>query len=236
MYAFDSRVRYSETDVTGRLSLGAVVNYFQDCSTFQSEDLGLGMKYLREQNRVWVLSFWQIVIEEYPKLGDRIRTGTFPYGFKGMLGMRNFWMENEAGKKCICANSIWTLLDTETSLPARPTAEMIEGYRPEPKLEMEYAPRKIAPEGECREEAVFTVGKHHLDSNRHVNNGQYIQMAMEYLPEGFSVRQMRAEYRKSALLHDRICPAVYAQEGKTVVSLKDEKDGVPFAVVEFTED
>ena len=43
MYAFDSRIRYSETDSEGRLTLNALLNYFQDCSTFHSEDVGLGI-------------------------------------------------------------------------------------------------------------------------------------------------------------------------------------------------
>ena len=34
MYAFDSRIRYSETDSEGYLTLDALLNYFQDCSTF----------------------------------------------------------------------------------------------------------------------------------------------------------------------------------------------------------
>ena len=33
MYAFDSRIRYSETDSEGYLTLDALLNYFQDCST-----------------------------------------------------------------------------------------------------------------------------------------------------------------------------------------------------------
>ena len=41
MYTFDSRIRYSETDETGALSLLGVINYMQDCSTFQSEDIDL---------------------------------------------------------------------------------------------------------------------------------------------------------------------------------------------------
>ena len=31
MYTFDSRIRYSETDETGALSLLGVINYLQDC-------------------------------------------------------------------------------------------------------------------------------------------------------------------------------------------------------------
>ena len=37
-------------------------------------------------------------------------------------------------------------------------------------------------------------------------------MAQDYLPEGFAIGQMRAEYRKSALLHDCIVPEVFEQE------------------------
>ena len=32
MYTFDSRVRYSETDEEGNLSVVGIMNYLQDCS------------------------------------------------------------------------------------------------------------------------------------------------------------------------------------------------------------
>ena len=70
MYTFDSRIRYSETDETGALSLLGVINYMQDCSTFQSEDIGLGVEYLEKKKRAWLLSSWRIVIDRYPVLGE----------------------------------------------------------------------------------------------------------------------------------------------------------------------
>ena len=42
--------------------------------------------------------------------------------------------------------------------------------------------------------------KHHLDTNHHVNNCQYICMAEDFLPEDFKVYQMRAEYKMQAKL------------------------------------
>ena len=53
MYTFDSRIRYSEIDRSGRLSIPAVVDYFQDCSAFQSEELGVGVEYLANKKRAW---------------------------------------------------------------------------------------------------------------------------------------------------------------------------------------
>lgn len=44
MYSFDSRVRYSECDEKGVLALVPMMNYLQDCSTFQCEEVGRGLK------------------------------------------------------------------------------------------------------------------------------------------------------------------------------------------------
>ena len=48
MFEFTSKVRYSETDSEGKLSLPALLDYFQDSSTFQSEELGLGIEYTKD--------------------------------------------------------------------------------------------------------------------------------------------------------------------------------------------
>ena len=94
MYEFKSRVRYSEIDHRGTLTLPALINYFQDCSTFHSETVGLGMDHLRQKKKAWVLSYWQIIAERYPKLSEKITVGTFATEFKGLFGNRNFYMKD----------------------------------------------------------------------------------------------------------------------------------------------
>jgi acyl-ACP thioesterase len=228
----NSRVRFSETDKDRKITLGAIVDYFQDCSTFQSEDLGVGFSYLKPMNLAWVLSYWQIVVAEYPMLGENIRVSTLPYNFKGFLGSRNFIMENEAGKRVAWANSLWTLLDMGKGFPKRPTEEILKAYPVEEKIEMDYESRKIAVSGEEQRKEPLVVREHHLDCNGHVNNGQYIKMAQNFLPEDFAIHQMRAEYRMQAMLGDRIYPSCYVTEDKFTVCLKNEEDK-PYTIIEF---
>ncbi len=234
MYTFDSRVRFSEVGEDKRLTLNGIIDYFQDCSTFQSEDLGNGLEAVEKLHRVWVLSFWQIVVEEYPKLGESITTGTWPYDFRSFLGSRNFVMKNKDGKMLAYANSLWTYLNTDTGRPVRVDPEILELYTLEPKLSMEYADRKIPVPEAAEPMEAFHIAVQHLDTNHHVNNGQYVQMAANYLPKDFEVAQMRAEYRKSAVLGDEICPAVSKEPGKVVVCLNDTA-GRPYTIVEFTD-
>ena len=217
MYAFDSRIRYSETDSEGRLTLNALLNYFQDCSTFHSEDVGLGIGYMKEIGQVWVLSAWQIVVNRYPQLGEKVRIVTLPY---------------EKGEYIAKANSLWSLLDVATGKPVIVNEAMRKGYAADKKLDMDYAPRKITvPEGGQLLEPIV-VKKHHLDTNHHVNNGQYVNIAMEYLPDDFVIRQMRAEYKKQAFLEDVLHPYVVQTENGYIICLQDE-EGRPYVSVEF---
>ena len=103
MYAFDSRVRFSEADHHETITLPGIINYFQDCSIFHSEDIGLGIDYLKERKRAWVLTSWQIVVDRYPRIGERIRVATWATEFNGLYGHRNFCMWDERGERAACA-------------------------------------------------------------------------------------------------------------------------------------
>ena len=129
MYTFQSQVRYSELDSDRKLSIASIVDYFQDCSTFHSESLGVGIDYLDRVGMLWVMSYWQIVIDRYPGLCEKITIGTFPYEFRGFLGSRNFFIADETGKKIVRAKSLWTLMNVREARPVKPTREMLEAYQ-----------------------------------------------------------------------------------------------------------
>lgn len=232
MYTFESRVRYSEVDHTELITLPAIINYFQDCSTFQSEDLGVGIDYLKEKQQGWILSYWQIIVNRYPGMGERIDISTWATGFEGLYGTRNFRMRDEKKETVAYANSIWVFMDMKKGRPVKPDADDIAKYGLDEPLEMEYASRKITLPKETEELAAFPVRKYHIDTNEHVNNCQYVQMALEVLTEEIRVRQARVEYKKSAVYGDEIFPKVAREEGRTVVELCDIK-GKPYAVVEL---
>ena len=231
-YSFEGRIRFSEIDHTKQITLPGIVNYFQDCSIFQSEDMGLGISYLKEQKRAWVLSSWQVVVERYPRLGEKIKVSTWATGFKGMFGERNFCMEDEDGVNVAYANSLWVYMDAAKGRPVKPSEDEMNAYGTGEPLDMVYAPRKIELPGEFVKLNEFPVRKSHIDTNEHVNNCQYVQMAMEAVDGEVMVRQLRAEYKRSAHCGDMIVPEVYQDEERAVVKLCD-RDGKPYAVVEF---
>lgn len=233
MYSYQSRIRYSELDETGHLKMESLLDYFQDCSTFHSEDIGLGVEYLKKNQFIWVMSSWQIVVERFPKLGETVTIATAPYDFKGFIGYRNFLMADEGGNRLAYANTIWSLIDTKTARPKKPTEEMLAGYVLEPKLDMDYAPRRIALPEEMEEGEPIVIRAHHLDTNHHVNNGQYVRIAMDSLKKNCPVRQLRAEYKKQSVLGDVLIPFTAATEDNSFVTALKDTDGAVCCIVEL---
>lgn len=234
MYSYEINAGYSVMDESLRMKVTSILDCFQDAAIFEAENGGrINTNYLNEKNLVWLLSAWQIVIDRRPRLNERIKITTSPYDFKGFLGYRNFTIEGEDKVAIVKAASIWTLLDTIKLMPAKPTQELLDGYDLSEKLVMDYAPRKIAIVGEGVEQEPFPVRKYQIDSNRHVNNVEYVKMALEFVDVPEQIRELRVEYKRAAHFGDLLVPVVYRGDRKTQVQLKDIEGGL-FASVEFS--
>ena len=237
MYEYKTRIGFSACDINKTFTVTALIDAFQDCSTFQSEDLGVGFDVLTSNELIWVINYWELDIARLPKLCEYVTVGTYPYDFKGCFGYRNFYMKDEAGEFIVKANSMWTLMDTSSLRPAKAPDFIRDAYEMEPKLEMSYNSRKVqVPVGDEiieLEKDPIHIQLHHLDSNRHVNNGQYVKLAMSAAGDDINISSLRIDYRRQAVLGDTIYPVVYEMGNKYVVSLNDEEK-TPYSVAEFT--
>ena len=233
MYTMEGRIRYSECGVDKKATLTSIINYFQDCTSENSERLGVGVAYLKEKKRAWILNTWHVVVNRYPEIGEKIEVSTWATGFKGVFGPRNFCMKTKDGEMLAYANTLWVYVDTETGRPAKPGEEEMQVYGVESPLEMEPVSRKISFPEEATELDTFPVHKYHIDTNHHVNNSQYIQMATEALPQGFCVKQLRVEYKKAAVYGDQM-RLRYAMQEERIVGALCDAENLPYAIIEFT--
>lgn len=239
MYSFETKVRYSELNSDEIVRPEAIVNYLQDCVTFHSNSVGATVEFYRTENKAWVLNSWQIEIREQIKQDEELIIGTWPYDFAGAYGYRNFIIRDKDGKNLVEANTLWVLADTETGRPVKLSEKYTGFYKVEEKLPMEYMDRKIKlPENvQGRDKEPVTIRKAFIDTNGHVNNGRYVECAADYIPEGYKVKRIRAEYKRQAKYGETFYPVVYDNRGEAgngilCISLNDE-NGKPYALVEF---
>lgn len=232
MYSYETRVGFSETDSKLNLSLVELVNYFQDAAIFEAENGTMNMETLGKKHLAWLLNSWQIVIERMPRLNEKVVVSTMPYAFRGFIGYRNFMLQTCEGEILAKAASVWTLVDIEQVKPVRPTEEILASYEISEKIDMEYKPRKIKLLGEGETKEPLVIYKTQIDSNHHVNNAEYVNMAMNFLDMKNQIGELRVEYKTAAYLGEKIYPSVYSTQECVQVCLNNDKNEA-YAIVEF---
>ena len=233
MYSLKYKVTTSTCDSEGRLKLCSALQMMQDCSEMwiYSET---GVKcYFAEQHMAQLLATRQVEIVRVPEYKEELTVTTSVYGMKPMFGFRNTFIYDAEGKPCYKTWSMGAFVDKSAGKLKRVDDATMASMSLEPQLEMDYKDRRIIlpkEDGEVLEPV--KVLRADIDYNRHVNNANYVRMAMELLPEGFDVKGLRVEYRVAAKLGDTLIPTLYHTGAALIVSLSIGDD--VSAIVEFT--
>lgn len=211
MFTFKTKVSYSRVDRNGNVPLYEIMNYFQDCTTFQSEELGAGIGFMEKRQRAWIIVAYKIQINQQIKLGQDICVGTAPTQFKGMLAYRNYVIKDSEGNKLVQADSLWILMDMQNRKPTRITEADTAMYKIEEGFENLKANRKIYFEGEKKAFPPFKVLKTYIDNNGHMNNAEYLRVAQEFLPANQNWKSLNIVYNKEAMEGEEIVPYIYEE-------------------------
>lgn len=233
-YSLNGRVRYSEVDSNGYLAFPALLDYFQDTSTFHGEDWGLKISYLLENNMTWVLGAWQVRLFKKAYLGDTVTASTWAYKFNHSLGFRDYEITDKDGALIAAAETQYVLLDISNQCPVNIPGSFADIYTIEENAHRNLRlKRKIIALKEGNELPYIEVSNYMLDTNNHVNNTQYIKLSMSLLPGDFEFNCFRAEYKKQAHLGDVFYPVISELENGFQIRFKD-KDGSLFFIAEWT--
>lgn len=199
---------YHDVDYKKKALITTLINYFGDLATYQSEELGIGMDFLKAKNVAWVLYKWDIEIEDYPCYGERITVKTRPYSFKKFYAYRTFEILSEKGVVLGRAKSLWFLIDRDRRRPVRVNEEFYKAY----KIDMDKSEElDIDPIDKIKEIHFykdFDVRYSDIDTNRHVNNSKYVAWALETVPLeivlNHSIRRIKVVYEKETTYGDII--------------------------------
>lgn len=233
MYSLNYQVTTSTCDSEGRLKLYSALQMMQDCSEMWIDSEPGVKQYFTEQNMAQLLASRQVEVMRVPLFKESLTVTTSVYGMKPMFGFRNTFIYDASGNPCYRTWSMGAFVDKTNGKLKRVDDATIASMQLEPQLEMNYRDRRIIlprTGGEVMEPV--KVLRADIDYNRHMNNANYVRMAMELLPGDFEVKGLRVEYRVAAKLGDTLTPTVYQTDGCYVVALSVGSEAC--AIIEFT--
>lgn len=233
MYSLNYKVTTSTCDSEGKLKLYSALQMMQDCSEMWIDSEPQVKDYFARENMAQLLASRQVEIVRVPDFKEELTVTTSVYGMKPMFGFRNTFIYDAEGKPCYRTWSMGAFVDKANGKLKRVDDTVAESLLIEPQLEMDYKDRRIIlpkTEGEVLEPV--KVMRADIDYNKHLNNANYVRMAMELLPEDFEIKGLRVEYRVAAKLGDMLVPTIYKHDGVIIVSLSIGED--VSAIIEFS--
>ena len=212
----NSRERYEDTlsvvsyeaDSTGRLSLYALFNWFQDIAGKHAAFLRVGYNELRDANLAWVLSRIKVEVHSFPRWGDTVHLATWPKGIDRLFAMRDFFLTSDTGEHLIAGTSAWLLIDMEKGRPRRIETLPVDLQFPHAMHAVQEPLNKIQmPEG-CVPVFEKPIWLSDIDTNHHVNNAQYVK----WITDCFSrfqfcertITSVQVNYLEETLLGDTV--------------------------------
>ena len=233
MYSLNYKVTTSTCDSEGKLKLYSALQMMQDCSEMWIDSEPQVKDYFARENMAQLLASRQVEIVRVPDFKEELTVTTSVYGMKPMFGFRNTFIYDAEGKPCYRTWSMGAFVDKANGKLKRVDDTVAGSLLIEPQLEMNYKDRRIIlPKegGEVLER--IKVLRADIDYNKHLNNANYVRMAMELLPEDFEIKGLRVEYRVAAKLGDMLVPTIYKHDGVIIVSLSIGED--VSAIIEFS--
>ena len=232
MYSLNYKVTTSTCDSEGKLKLYSALQMMQDCSEMWIDSEPGVKQYFTEQNMAQLLATRQVEIVRVPEYKEELTVTTSVYGMKPMFGFRNTFIYDAQGNPCYKTWSMGAFVDKVAGKLKRVDDATIASMTLEPQLEMNYKDcRIILPKTDGTVLDPIKVLRSDIDYNRHVNNANYVRMAMELLPEDFEVKGLRVEYRVAAKYGDTLIPTIYKTSEGFIISLSI--NGEVSAIIEF---
>jgi len=193
-------------------------------------------EYFTANNMAQLLASRQIDIIRMPGYGERLTIATSVFEVQNFLGYRNTVIYDAKHKPCVVSWSTGAFVCLSNNRLTKVPPEISANIVYDSKVEMEYLDRKInIPDGEHTSLLPVQVMRNDIDINRHMNNAQYVRVAMELLPTGFNTDMLRIEYKIPAVYGDLLYPQLIWNGNNQIYILLSNEHGQHHTIMEFSQ-
>lgn len=225
------KVHNYEADGNGRILISSLMNYLEDMAIEQASEFGSGIEYLKQNNIAWVVYKWQVKVNKYACVGEKLKVRTWPHTYRKFYAYRKHEIENSNGEVIVEADSIWFMIDINKRRPCKISDEIVKMFGLKEGTKEEIAFDKLSAPSSAEIEKTFQVRYSDIDMNEHVNNVKYIAWSLETVPmeiiKKLQLKQLNINYEKETTYGAKVTvkSEVIEQEKEFIVlsSLINEK-------------
>lgn len=238
MFEYDFSVEYTDVDKNNNLSNYGFLKWLQELGCLHASKLEFGLDNVENTGFVWILLDWKLKIFSRPAWNTRLHIKTWPSKTELASCFRDFEILDSNGNKVAIATSRWLLLNINTHRVSKITPEVADRFAANNIRVFDDEIEKLKEPDTYESSFPYTILRRDIDTNNHVNNLNYINFALEALPENIyenvDFSSIEIMYKKQCLLGDTInCLYHEENENEHIVSIKSKDGNNLHAIVRF---
>ncbi|MCI8273060.1 MAG: hypothetical protein HFJ55_03130 [Clostridia bacterium] len=223
-------VKLSEIGKRNKVTNKSILGYLEDIGGIHSNMAKLGVHDRDANNLGWILLEWKLEVIKRPNCHEKVKVKTWSKPARRCYAYRDFEIYDMDGNIIAKAISKWVLMDIAKRKILKIEGEISERYEPElNKTVFDNEEFEKIEEPESFEiETEYKVKRADIDVNNHMHNLNYIDVAIEALPEEIYKNQLfdniRISYKKEIKLGEIIKSQYAKVNDKHIITIKS-KDG-----------
>ena len=232
-YTVGSRDIGNENKATNK----AILKYLESIACKHSDEVGYGINTIEQTNAVWILLDWKLEVIERPIYGQTITVRTWSRKMEKCCAYRDFEVYDENNNKLARATTKWVLLEADTRKIQRIPEKMEEEYHSEPERQAFEEEIEKLREPEKEELSIqLKTRRTDIDTNNHVNNLNYLDLAYEILPDEIynqDLKNVRITYKHQTNPRETVNISYTNNGEKNIITIKTENKVDLHAIVEL---
>lgn len=239
VFTYTCKVRYSDVGINNKLTLRALTNLLQESAISHSNIVGVGINNADTTHLAWLLSNWKVKMFSHPNCDEELTVKTWPRIFDKLYSFRDFEVYDKENNLVAIASSKWFPVDTQTKRIKKITPEISVPYGEtitKSVFENPFKEKIVVPE-DLRLNFSYTIQRRDIDTNGHVNNLNYIDYALETLPEDVfnntTFNNLEILYKKEIKLSDKINCYYSFENNEQVITIKNVDNSIVHAIIKF---
>jgi len=235
IYSEDFKIRASEVDTSGRITLSSICSLFQEVAGNHALLLNFDITDLHKQGLTWVLHRMDIKIHRFPEWRESITIETWPAAGDTLRAYRNYRiLDSENTELGVCL-SYWMMINMKSRRPTRMTQEVLDTRLSDREHVLEVRSDRIPKVENETTEKKIPVRKSDLDMNQHVNNARYLEWMLEPLNEGqiSRVNKIDITFLRESIKGDIISSKVQSKEHDSTLHQLENQNNEIIALAKF---
>lgn len=228
-------VHFGDVDKENRLTFRGMMRHLQESANQHSDRVGYGVNQIAQTNYSWVLYQLRIHMFARPCWNTALHITTWSRGADGLVCLRDFEVADDEGHRVAIASSGWLLVDAMSQRMIKIPEGMMEEYGTVEKAVFAEPFERLKPAPDAVKCWEYPVSRKDIDINRHVNNLNYIDFALEAMPpeaDETMYNDIRIMFRKAAFPGDTIAvSADWNANGPMTAAIKNADGSILHAVV-----